>query len=490
MPDSSSGAWSGARFRHDLPLGAYLRSDRAAGAAAAPFMVLLGLWMLVLPALSDVTGAPARLARHSAVARLVDGILPDPPDASQALRRLAGPAASPQVFGGLLPSLDTGPPPPTSPLSPATVARVSASTVKVQGTACRSEREGSGFSVARDLVMTNAHVVAGEDETTVVRPDGARLAATLVAFDPDRDLALLSVPGLGQTPLPIADGEVGSTVAAFGHPDGQNDLRVAPVSIRQQVMAVGRGLYGSALVRRSVLRPGRRPGPRRLRRRAWSTPTGEVVGVAFAIAPDRDTTAYALTAAELRPLLEQRPSPRRQRPLPGLIPWPSAAAGTVPQVSRVCTTGQPDGPVLTAWTPIGSWMADEVATTDEEWRARLTPEQYEVLRGKGTERPFTGKYVHAKDDGMYRCAGCGADLFSSDTKFDSGTGWPSFTEPAVAEAVELHVDQQLRHAPHRGRLPSAAAATWATSSTTARARPASATASTPAPSTWTSRPPS
>jgi peptide-methionine (R)-S-oxide reductase len=82
-----------------------------------------------------------------------------------------------------------------------------------------------------------------------------------------------------------------------------------------------------------------------------------------------------------------------------------------------------------------------VAITDDEWRARLTPEQYKVLRGKGTERPFTGKYVNAKDDGMYTCAGCGAPLFSSDTKFESGTGWPSFTEPAVAGAVELHVDK-------------------------------------------------
>ena len=86
-------------------------------------------------------------------------------------------------------------------------------------------------------------------------------------------------------------------------------------------------------------------------------------------------------------------------------------------------------------------MGDDTPITDEEWRARLTPEQYQVLRKKGTERPWTGKYVHAKDDGMYVCAGCGAPLFSSDTKFESGTGWPSFTEPAVADAVELHVDK-------------------------------------------------
>ncbi|MHB8689878.1 MAG: peptide-methionine (R)-S-oxide reductase MsrB [Solirubrobacteraceae bacterium] len=82
----------------------------------------------------------------------------------------------------------------------------------------------------------------------------------------------------------------------------------------------------------------------------------------------------------------------------------------------------------------------EVELTDEQWRARLTPEQYEVLRHHGTERAFTGEYVHLKDDGSYRCAGCGAELFSSDTKFDSGTGWPSFYEPSVAANVEVRTD--------------------------------------------------
>jgi peptide-methionine (R)-S-oxide reductase len=86
-------------------------------------------------------------------------------------------------------------------------------------------------------------------------------------------------------------------------------------------------------------------------------------------------------------------------------------------------------------------MAPEVEKTDAEWRAELTPEQYEVLRRKGTERAFTGKYVNNHDDGTYRCAACGAVLFTSDTKFESGSGWPSFTEPAVAEAVELHEDR-------------------------------------------------
>ena len=82
----------------------------------------------------------------------------------------------------------------------------------------------------------------------------------------------------------------------------------------------------------------------------------------------------------------------------------------------------------------------EVTKTDEEWRESLSPEQYAVLRQAGTERPFSGEYVDAKDDGIYRCAGCGAELFDSGTKFDSGSGWPSFTEPKFADSVELRPD--------------------------------------------------
>ena len=86
-------------------------------------------------------------------------------------------------------------------------------------------------------------------------------------------------------------------------------------------------------------------------------------------------------------------------------------------------------------------MAPEVQKTDEEWKAQLSPEQYEVLRRSDTEPPWSGKYVNNHDDGTYTCAGCGAVLFDSSTKFESGSGWPSFYEPAVAEAVELVEDR-------------------------------------------------
>ena len=85
-------------------------------------------------------------------------------------------------------------------------------------------------------------------------------------------------------------------------------------------------------------------------------------------------------------------------------------------------------------------MATEIEKTDAQWREELTPEQYQVLRKAGTERAFTGKYWDNHEDGIYRCAGCGAELFDSETKFESGSGWPSFTEPKVAEAIELQRD--------------------------------------------------
>jgi peptide-methionine (R)-S-oxide reductase len=86
---------------------------------------------------------------------------------------------------------------------------------------------------------------------------------------------------------------------------------------------------------------------------------------------------------------------------------------------------------------------EKVKKSDAEWRTELTPEQYEVLRRKGTERAFTGEYWDAKEKGVYRCAGCGQELFSSETKFDSGTGWPSFYEPMDDSDVETEEDRSL-----------------------------------------------
>ena len=86
-------------------------------------------------------------------------------------------------------------------------------------------------------------------------------------------------------------------------------------------------------------------------------------------------------------------------------------------------------------------MDDDMKKTDEEWRATLTPEQYRVMRQKGTERAFTGKYWNHREPGVYRCAGCGTELFESDTKFDAHCGWPSFYQPASGDAVATEEDR-------------------------------------------------
>ncbi|MBT9612953.1 MAG: peptide-methionine (R)-S-oxide reductase MsrB [Burkholderiales bacterium] len=88
-------------------------------------------------------------------------------------------------------------------------------------------------------------------------------------------------------------------------------------------------------------------------------------------------------------------------------------------------------------------MSDKISKTKQEWQAELSPEQYRVCREKGTERAFTGQYWDNKEKGLYRCACCGEPLFSSDTKFDSGTGWPSFWAPITAENVATETDKSL-----------------------------------------------
>lgn len=88
-------------------------------------------------------------------------------------------------------------------------------------------------------------------------------------------------------------------------------------------------------------------------------------------------------------------------------------------------------------------MSDKIEKTEEEWKKTLSPEQYHVLREKGTERAFTGKYADTHDPGVYKCAGCGNELFSSETKFESGSGWPSFSEPLAKDAVATESDRKF-----------------------------------------------
>jgi S1-C subfamily serine protease len=274
--------------------------DRAGGAVSGVVGVLIGLW-LMSPMLGGVPGNVSRLARNSAVLGFVDDVAPSPPDTLQALRRLVGEQAFPQVFSGLDPSPDVGPPPAESGLDQATLDRVIASTVQVEGPACGRVQEGSGFVVDDGVVVTNAHVVAGEDQTTLLTTNGRRVDANVVHFDSDRDVAVLVAQDLDLPALPIGDGEEGDRGAVLGHPGG-GPLEVSPFLVSDEVEAVGRDLYDRHETRRRVLilASDLAPGDSGA---ALVDPAGEVVGVAFAIAPDRPRTAYALDVVELQAAL-------------------------------------------------------------------------------------------------------------------------------------------------------------------------------------------
>ena len=301
------GIVGGSRLRTSLPVGPVRTVDRAVGAFVGTVGVVVSVWFL-LPAMAGVKGDIARLSRTSTVAQVIDAVLPRPPDTLRSLRSIVGDDGFPKVFEGLSRAPVAGPPPEDSGLRPEVLARVSASTVKVEGKACSRIQDGSGFVTSADTVVTNAHVVAGDKGTIyAIRPDGRKVKVAVTVLDTDRDLAVLKAePGtLGLKALPVTakTAAEGTRGAVLGHPAGQDPIAVAPSLVCRRVDAVGRDLYDKHPIRRDVfilasqLAPGYSGGP-------LVAPSGEVMGVAFAIAPDRDDVAYALTDAELKQVLD------------------------------------------------------------------------------------------------------------------------------------------------------------------------------------------
>ncbi len=299
---ASLGVMAGASIRSLIPPGTGLRQfDRVAGAVIGTLGALVLVWLLV-PVLAEVPGVVSEMARNSSIARNIDRFGPATPQALQDVRRQVAEVNFPEVFSRLGPSPGTGPPPEDVAIPAAIRDRVRASTVKVTGTACGRLLSGSGFSPADDIIVTNAHVVAGVSRPSVLTTGGRRVQGTVVVFDPDRDLAVLRVPGLNAPALPVGDSEVGDEGAVYGHPRGQDQLEISPARIETKVNAQGLDLYGDRQIRRQVLvlasalEPGDSGG-------ALVDTAGRVVGVAFAVAPDRPATAYALASEELRTVL-------------------------------------------------------------------------------------------------------------------------------------------------------------------------------------------
>lgn len=299
---ASLGEAVGLRVRRSLH-GTGLRPfDQALGGIAGVAMIAVLVWFLA-PAAAEIPGGVARQVRSSQVVAAVRAIGPEPPDTVRALRSLIGQTRFPEVFADLRPAPDTGPPPSQIPVPADVLARVTASTVNVESDGCGGRFEGSGWTVAEDTVVTNAHVVAGVEELRVRRPDGELLAGRVVAFDDDRDLALLEVPGLGQQPLPLARAEVGTDGATVGYPGGQDEPRPQPASVRDRRPTVGRDIYGRDTVERQVLFLSAN-----LARGDSGSPLvdrqGRVVGTVFAVSPDQPSTAFALDVNEVQAVLD------------------------------------------------------------------------------------------------------------------------------------------------------------------------------------------
>jgi S1-C subfamily serine protease len=291
----------GSMLHASLTFGPGLRTvDRAAGAVVGCVGVLVAVWLLI-PALALTPGWSARASRDSAIVRAIDDYAPKPPRSVEQLARRVSGGSLPDALGRLASPPDAGSVP-TNFLPAAVSNRVVPSVVKVEGRACHDITDGSGFVAGPDIVVTNAHVVAGEQRTQVDTRDGRTLRALVVAFDPQRDVAVLRVRGLGLPTLPmttrVTDGQID---AVFGHPGG-GALRQSPARIAQQITAEGSDIYGTRSTRRHVIvlaadiRPGDSGGP-------LVDASGRVAGVAFATDRGGALIGYALANAEVRPVL-------------------------------------------------------------------------------------------------------------------------------------------------------------------------------------------
>ena len=294
---NAAGWFIGVHARHRAA-SKFAKADSVAGSAVAVVASLLAIWFLALNLASGPFPAIATEIRGSAVVRTLDAALPQPPSLLAQVRRLFNRFGFPDVFSGIPPLPAEPVQPPSQAEARAAAEAAASSTLQVIGPACDVIQEGSGFVAADGYVVTNAHVVAGMDDPEV-RSTAGWSDATTVLFDPDLDLAILSVPGATGPPLPLATEPLdrGAPGAVLGYPQG-GPLDVRRAAVRRTIDAVGRDIYGHGEVERLVLelqtlvRPGNSGGP-------FVLPDGRVAGVVFAASSGDDDVGYAIAADEV-----------------------------------------------------------------------------------------------------------------------------------------------------------------------------------------------
>lgn len=284
----------GSRMRPS-PMDSGLRRFDAVGGSALGVLGVVALVWLLAPLMASTNGWVASATRSSTVARVVTDHLPAPPRSLQSLERSIVDGNFPQLFTGLEPATDLPAPPAGSPVSAELLTELAASSVKIQGEACAMVQSGSGFSVADDLWLTNAHVVAGTESLQLTTADGATGTGKVVSFDPLFDLALVHSADLNGPPLEFTSAAKEATGLVLGFPGG-GPFRPSPFLLGEEMTATGYDIYDDTLVSREllVLAAHLEPGDSGS---AVVDANGHVLGVAVAVAPDRDGVAYALDGA-------------------------------------------------------------------------------------------------------------------------------------------------------------------------------------------------
>jgi S1-C subfamily serine protease len=284
-------------------------ADAALGALVAGIATLFAVWLLAMMFAGLPFPQVAKAINRSAVIKAMGRVMPPAPSVFSRVRQLIGANNFPDVFAELEPPAAQPVQVPTSPEVRAAVSAARNATVKVTGAGCGGIKSGSGFVATLNLVVTNAHVVAGIDRPDVIDRAG-RHRATTVLFDPKLDIAVLRVGGLGEGPLPVRNALVdrGTGGAVLGYPGG-GPFQAGSAAVMNEFRATGRDIYGEGLSTRRVyqlratVRPGNSGGP-------FVRTDGEVLGVVFSASATDPDIGYAITSPDVAPRIQQATNQR------------------------------------------------------------------------------------------------------------------------------------------------------------------------------------